>query len=302
MSAQQSQSTNATKLVKKLVLKGILKVKTGLHIGAGRDAAKIGGLDNPVIRAALRDNQPYIPGSSLKGKIRSLLELVEGVNCLENNHNTNGNCKICKIFGGSAANKQNHASRVIFRDAYLTSESAELLKNADLDYPYTETKTETAIDRILGNAKKGTLRETERIPAGTEFCVEIVVNVMKGQNEPTDKELKEKLALGVRLLNSDYLGGSGSRGYGQVEIKFYDVDVVFVNPNSRDKNEQNAEDNRKNGDQIESQESKSPENKPAVSDDKTEEEIKKETRDLWRSALEDAGLWIDSEKDKCNEN
>ena len=218
----------AIRLSKKVVLKGVLKVNSGLHIGAGRDAAKIGGLDNPVIRTALKDNQPYIPGSSLKGKIRSLLELVEGVNCLERDHNTDGNCPICRIFGGSAANDRNHASRLIFRDAYLTKDSVQKLKNADLDYPYTETKSETAIDRILGKAKDKTLRETERIPAGAEFDVEIVVNVFEGgQYEASEEDIREKLALGIKLLNSDYLGGSGSRGYGQVELKIEKVEVVY---------------------------------------------------------------------------
>ena len=59
-------------------LEGTITLKTGLHIGAGDTEMRIGGTDNPVVKNPL-DNRPYIPGSSLKGKIRSLLEWQLGL-------------------------------------------------------------------------------------------------------------------------------------------------------------------------------------------------------------------------------
>ena len=55
------------------VIEGDLELVTGLHIGAGNDEIRIGGIDNPVLKHPY-SGQPYIPGSSLKGKVRSLLE------------------------------------------------------------------------------------------------------------------------------------------------------------------------------------------------------------------------------------
>lgn len=211
------------RLTKKIQLKGRIHLKTGLHIGAGKDRVKIGGLDNPVVRAVLRDGEPYIPGSSLKGKIRSLLEQAYGYDCIGERNSTrheNGTCKICQVFGGVLANENNHASRIIFRDAYLTAESKEKLEAVETPLPYTEVKAETAIDRITGRARNGTLRHTERVPAGTEFEFEVVVNVFAGNHEPSEQELREMLCEGISLLNKDYLGASGSRGYGQVAVWF----------------------------------------------------------------------------------
>ncbi len=215
-----------TRLSKKILLRGKIHLKTGLHIGAGKERVKIGGLDNPVVRALLRDGEPYIPGSSLKGKIRSLIEQAYGYDCMGQRNDPrheNGSCKVCQVFGGVLANQANHASRVIFRDAYMTAESKRRLEILDTPLPYTEVKAETAIDRITGRARSGTLRQTERVPAGTEFEFEVMVNVFKGEHEPSEpseEELREMLCEGISLLNKDYLGASGSRGYGQVAVWF----------------------------------------------------------------------------------
>ncbi len=214
-----------TRLIKKILLRGELELKTGLHIGAGQEKVQIGGLDNPVIRAVLKNNQPIIPGSSLKGKIRSLLEQAYGQNCIEDIERKNSdhtNCPICNFFGGVLTKGESIASRILFRDAYLTKESKERLERAPTDYPYTEVKYETAIDRIQGKAKDGSLRNTERVPAGAKFNIEIVVNVFENQNENENAQL---LKAGIALLNHDYLGGSGSRGYGHVELRIKEVKV-----------------------------------------------------------------------------
>ena len=203
-------------LIKKLAIRTTLELLSGLHIGGNGDNVEIGGIDNPVIRKSTGDRQPYIPGSSLKGKLRCLLEQIYG------SPKIGGNEKINNLFGYSGANKP---SKIIVRDAFLTEESASLLRaNQDnLDAPYTEGKWENVIDRIKGTAEHP--RQTERIPAGVSFNVEFILNIWDDDNE---QEMIDLLNEGIKALENDYLGGSGSRGYGQVrfdepkpvEIKF----------------------------------------------------------------------------------
>lgn len=57
----------------KFIISGILECVTGTRIGGTQEKFEIGGIDNPVIKDPLTD-LPYIPGSSLKGKLRHLLE------------------------------------------------------------------------------------------------------------------------------------------------------------------------------------------------------------------------------------
>ncbi|HMQ83999.1 MAG TPA: type III-A CRISPR-associated RAMP protein Csm3 [Saprospiraceae bacterium] len=194
-----------SKLLKKIAFRGELELITGLHIGDSSENVQIGGVDKVVVRR--RDNgQPYIPGSSLKGKIRSLLEQSEGAIAV-------GASKghINKIFGFA---KDNLPSKLIVRDAYLTKDSAELLKKSDfLDYPFTEVKFENSIQRLRGIAENP--RKIERVPAGAKFAVEIILNVWENDLE---EEYIEVLRKGILLLHADYLGGNGSRGYGQVEL------------------------------------------------------------------------------------
>lgn len=198
------------KLVKKILVSTKLTVVTGLHIGGSKDSVEIGGIDNPVIKVATRKNQPYIPGSSLKGKMRCLLEQVNGATAV-------GKSEIVNNLFGYASNNQ--PSKLIVRDAYLTADSVEKLVAASLDMPYTENKYENTIDRIKGKAEHP--RQSERVPAGAEFDVEMVINVW--DNDSAD-ELKQLLKQGVALIENDYLGGSGSRGYGQVKFG----ELIFV--------------------------------------------------------------------------
>lgn len=205
-------------LVKKIAVRTNLSLLSGLHIGGSGDNVEIGGIDNPVIRCATKDWQPYIPGSSLKGKMRCLLEQIYG------SSEVGGNDKVNNLFGFS---KDNKPSKIIVRDAYLTEESALLLKqnNDNLDAPYTEGKWENVIDRIKGTAEHP--RQTERVPAGVSFDVEFVINVWDDDN---GEELLRLLKEGMKALENDYLGGSGSRGYGQVKFGELDIkDIVFDN-------------------------------------------------------------------------
>ena len=191
------------KLIKKIRINTTIELLSGLHIGGSKENVQIGGIDNPVIRTAFKDNQPYIPGSSLKGKMRCLLEQIEGA------AKVGGNDAINNLFGFSQTNQP---SKLIVRDAMLTPDSARQLRDCDdLDMPYTEGKWENVIDRVKGTAEHP--RQTERIPAGVSFDVEFVINVWDGDKE---EELMSLLQTGINALKNDYLGGSGSRGYGQI--------------------------------------------------------------------------------------
>lgn len=205
------------KLISKIKKTYLITLKSGLHIGMGKDAIEIGGIDNAIIRKKDGSMEPYIPGSSIKGKMRCLLEISEGYS------EPSGDNHIGKLFGNIDKEKGN-ASRIIVRDAYLTEDSKIKLKNSlHTDLPYAEIKAETAIDRIKGSAKDGSLRLTERIPAGAQFEVEFVLNVFakdEKEAEGVSTKLVQTFEKGLALLQDDYLGGSGSRGYGQVEFVF----------------------------------------------------------------------------------
>ena len=200
-------------------IRGMLVCKTGLRVGGSREDIEIGGLDNPIIRDPVT-KLPYIPGSSLKGKLRSLLEYKEGKvtpsgephGCRENG------CLICKVFGPHKV--VDHAfgpSRIIVRDALLTEESKkELEEKLEAGSLYTELKQEVSIDRKTGTASKPGPRTMERVPAGAKFALHIVLRTFEGDNKD---ELVKFVKEGVGLLQQDYLGGSGTRGYGWVEIK-----------------------------------------------------------------------------------
>jgi CRISPR-associated protein Csm3 len=202
-------------LVKKIRIETTIELLTGLHIGGSKENVEIGGIDNPVIKLASKDGQPYIPGSSIKGKMRCLLEQSYG------SVNVGDNEIINNLFG-FAPNKAGDErdsipSKVIVRDAMLTEESVNELRNCDsLDMPYTENKFENVIDRVKGVAEHP--RQSERVPAGAKFNLEMVVNVWDDDDE---KKLMTLLEKGMNMLENDYLGGSGSRGYGQ--IKFGDI-------------------------------------------------------------------------------
>lgn len=215
-------------LVKKIKITTTLTLKTGLHIGGTNVNIEIGGIDKSVIKNGFKKNQPYIPGSSLKGKLRCLLEQMRGASTV------GGNSDINKLFGVLKKNskeektaeekpKEGCISKLIVRDAYINKKSLKELEDCDnLDMPYTEIKSETSIDRITGTAKKGSLRQIERIPAGVNFDAEFIINVWK-ENETQDLKQEEKklinlLEEGLHALENDYLGGNGSRGYGQVKV------------------------------------------------------------------------------------
>lgn len=220
----------STILKKKIIYQGFITLKTGLHIGGTNAALNIGGPDKFVVRNPL-NNIPYIPGSSLKGKMRSLVEIKEGEVFVDNkgkgNPSNDANTKSGALFGVSGDSDSSRPSRLIVRDAPMATglETDEelalygLKKNnipdfSNTDLPYTESKTEVAIDRISAKANPRTF---ERVPAGAQFKLNMVLNIFEGEDEDA---LKATLKEAIQLLEDDYLGGHGSRGYGHVKITF----------------------------------------------------------------------------------
>lgn len=187
-----------------------LTVVTGLHIGMGNDAVQIGGVDSEVIKDPI-NKLPYIPGSSIKGKIRCLLETEgspTGSGYGEKDLNINN------IFGNKETKSESKSpTRLLFRDLKLSEVSLKLYKDGEIN---NESKTEISIDRKTGTASKAGPRTIERVPPTVEFEGEVLVRY----NDENDLNLSVKiLEEGIKLLNNDYLGGSGSRGYGAVKVQ-----------------------------------------------------------------------------------
>lgn len=190
------------RITNRVIMQIEVKVLTGIHIGGNKEIYGIGGIDNPVIKNPL-NNQPIIPGSSLKGKIKSLLSL--------------GGENVDKIFGSD----KEALTRGIFRDLVLSKESAEFLESKLGFGTYTEAKTENTIDPKTGKAVNP--RITERVPAGVKFTGEIIINAYNSENIQL---MIQQLKRGFQLLEMNYLGGSGTRGYGKVVVHMVEERVL----------------------------------------------------------------------------
>lgn len=207
------------KLQEKIAITGTITAITGLHIGGSKSSIEIGGMDNIVIKTP--NGVPFIPGSSLKGKLRSLL--VKKNSNSKNEHEDP--IDIQKLFGYQGRNKDEanniqekepQISRLIFRDAYLNEEQFEkTFKGATLSTEFTEEKYENVIDRKSGKAQHP--RQMERVPVGAIFDFEIIMDVYEGDDK---EEMIELLKQAFSLLEDDYLGGNGTRGYGKVKIEY----------------------------------------------------------------------------------
>ncbi|WP_298586091.1 type III-A CRISPR-associated RAMP protein Csm3 [uncultured Selenomonas sp.] len=210
------QETNQKALRGKLDLRALLRVDTGLHIGASSDFAPIGAVDSPFLRDPLT-KQPIIPGSSLKGKLRTLLarSFAEGyfLNKIEDDRE-----EICRLFGSAAKGSAGgRPARLQFYDIRMTEESFVRFDEMELDTYIGEIKWENAIDRLTAGANP---RQIERVPAGTEFAFRLVYNIENEEELPEDMKI---LAAGLELLQMDYLGGHGSRGYGRVSLHDFEA-------------------------------------------------------------------------------
>lgn len=209
-----SKENHIRSLKGKLRISAVLKLETGLHIGSASDFAPIGAVDSPFIRDPYT-KQPIIPGSSLKGKIRTLL--ARSLAATEWLNDIDHDCEAIKDLFGTAEKNAPRASRLQFSDISITEASLKNLEAMDLDTYIGEVKFENYINRITAVANP---RQIERVPAGTEFALSVIYNVEAAECVRSDMEL---LADGIRLLQLDYLGGHGSRGYGRVSLRDFAV-------------------------------------------------------------------------------
>lgn len=201
----------------KIKITCVLKVLTGLHIGASSGYAAIGAMDNPVIRDVYSDD-PMIPGSSVKGKMRTLLaRSMQPPGSLTLPECKGDDIRITRLFGTPAdANNHPHTARLQFSDAFLLNRDELLLRGA-----ITEAKAENAIHRKTSVANP---RPNERVVRGAEFGM---LWFYTAENEAEILEDMETLAEGCRLLSMDYLGGGGTRGNGRVGFSRFETEIVF---------------------------------------------------------------------------
>jgi CRISPR-associated protein Csm3 len=197
----------------KFEITGTLEVKTGLHIGGNGAFAAIGAVDSPVIRD-VRSDDPIIPGSSLKGKMRTLLAKYYN-DTVAAKPDDDSAC--IKGLFGSAKKGEVKTARLLFSDMFL--QNKEELRNANI-YRATEVKFENSINRSTAVA---TPRQLERVIRGAKFGLNLVYEYKDDETMLKDFEL---LQTGLRLLQYDYLGGSGSRGYGKVTFSDIEIDQV----------------------------------------------------------------------------
>ena len=210
----------------KILIEGKLEVVTGLHIGGSSSFAAIGALDSPVVRNS-RDNQPMIPGSSLKGKMRSLLARQRNQKISRNmDEDEEG---ILRLFG-SAKNGNVRVGRLIFSDLFLAEQDS-------LESP-VEVKFENSINRLTAVANP---RQLERVIPGTQFNLKLLYELKDTTDREKEKHAEyyqgteeewilkdfQSLIDGMKLLEWDYLGGSGTRGYGQVRFCNLSAGLVY---------------------------------------------------------------------------
>ncbi len=198
----------------KILIKCKMTVLTGMHIGGSSAFSAIGAVDSPVIRDSFT-GEPMLPGSSLKGKIRTLL-----AKAIKNHYITQEAAKdpeeLKRLFGTAGDNRQQEcpkAARLQFADAFLVN--ADTLKKRS---GMTEVKFENTINRLTAIANP---RQIERVVRGSEFAINLVYDMEDAEVLKTDFT---NIARGLKLLSMDYLGGHGSRGYGKVG--FTDFEVV----------------------------------------------------------------------------
>ncbi|MBZ0187124.1 MAG: type III-A CRISPR-associated RAMP protein Csm3 [Candidatus Obscuribacterales bacterium] len=188
----------------RITLTGTISVQTGLHIGTG-GAGGIGLVDNPIIRDPI-SKRPIVPGSSLKGRLRHGLETLLG-------ENSQRHPEVTRLFGGSADDSESGLTRLYVRDSHLTEGTVKHLESLDSDSNFVEVKTENRIDRVTGTAEHP--RQAERLPAGSKLELEIVYNVYNLDEAADDLQ---NLRACFDFVEDEYLGGSGSRGYGRVKL------------------------------------------------------------------------------------
>ena len=201
--------------IEQFAINAKLNLLSGTRVGGSDDLLGIGTVDltcikNPVTR------QPYLPGSSLKGRMRSELEKQLGqFGGRDGNQPCGcGQCMVCRVFGPHFNPRHNLGpTRLIVRDALLVS-GGEI-----------ETKTENIIDRKLGTALHP--RQVERVVPDSVFDFQVIINVL-GLDQNCSYEGKSGgLALytivrrGMQLLENSGIGSGVGKGYGR--LHFVDI-------------------------------------------------------------------------------
>lgn len=234
-------------LIAKVFITGRIIAETGLHIGGSKSSLDIGGVDLNVIKTP--NGVPFIPGSSLKGKLRSLLAKLQGSVAVNKKDAKKGELTdeefpyLLQLFGSSGDEKEEgkgEITRLLVRDSRLNEDLFKtVFENAEMDLDFTDVKWENSINRKTGTAKDP--RQLERVPAGAEFCFELVYDLYDDGEEPYTPSVEERavknplppakeqwsklkvhfwaIKTAMQLLQDDYLGGQGSRGYGKVGFK-----------------------------------------------------------------------------------
>lgn len=211
------------KLEKKIIIKGHIVAETGIMVGGSTSALEIGGTDKQVVRNPI-NKMPYIPGSSLKGKMRSMFELSEGTISASDDGKSygptlNADHLAAQLFGfikdRTTKSDKQQPSRLIVRDGEL-----ENWKEFDgrTELLYTEVKAENSIDRITSAANP---RFFERVPKGAKFGLNMTINVFN--TDVNGSKFLASVWQAMRLVQDDYLGGGGSRGNGQIRFVVTDV-------------------------------------------------------------------------------
>ena len=243
------------KFLGNVIIKGTIELVTGLHIGGLKETVEIGGTDNPVIYGwivredkKIPEKVPIIPGSSLKGKIRALLELKYADKIITKDEYANleeeekkkyikvgddnyilyesDKAKLIPILFGVGAKEAESTfskTRLVFRDCTPTEETLAFWDSKENILYGTEIKPENTISRITGMA---TPRFFERVPAGSKFKFEVILSIYEEDKERI-KEMVDLFIEGLRLLEDNYLGGSGSRGYGKIKFDYDKFDITI---------------------------------------------------------------------------
>ncbi len=204
------------KLKHKVQISGIIEVLTGMHIGGAEVELDIGGIDDEVVKIKEgEDRVPYIPGSSLKGKLRALLGRYYSYDKPENDKGV-----VAQLFGRAPKGKpytNNYKpmilSQLMVRDCYAIGKIE------------TEDKAENTINRVTGEANP---RHLERVTKGAKFQLDMMMDIYEGDSE---NDLLNTLKLGFEILKKDYLGGNGTRGYGKIDIYELKKNTIEFNKN-----------------------------------------------------------------------
>lgn len=191
-----------------------IEVMTGLHIGGGGEISMIGAIDSPVVRDS-HTHLPIIPGSSIKGKLRTLL--AKSKNDMPAQSHNADHIEVKRLFGSSDP-KNIQRARLQIADAFFNEKNLQEFNN--LDIPYTETKFENTINRqtLVANP-----RQIERVTRGAKFDLTIIYNVEEQEDVNTDFN---NIKTAIALLENDYLGGGGTRGNGRVKFNIKNIETV----------------------------------------------------------------------------